>query len=143
MTEWIRNPAVWLGAALAGAAIYGVVATSGKEPELRYEPVVVGRQVSDVKPTTGHANWWCMDRAACSHAVEVCDSKRRQVWVEQGLDQQCTGVNVAACLTVERVLDKERARECYATIAICETKAQDVIRSQPLDMKIVEDCVGE
>lgn len=141
-----RNPYVLIGALLVIVIVLGTVSGSFREPqhsEPYMPPATHFRAPDDIAPTTGTANWWCLDRMACSHVREACDSDRHRVYVEHGMDRPCAPVDVAACLTIEKVLGGELTKECFASVAYCKERETWWQNTQPLDMKIVEDCVAE
>jgi len=98
---------------------------------------------TQIEPTRGTANWWCLSGMKCWHTTEACDDDRRKVLAKNGTDLPCTAVDVAACLEVERILTKERTRECYASISYCKAAVQQWRNTEPDDVKIVVECVPE
>lgn len=140
----LKNSALWIVAAIAVLVVLFVVdAVSNRSPSvLPADPAITTFGVQ-LEPTHGTANWWCLGDMPCSHSTDACDADRRKVYAKSGSVADCTPIDVAACLETERILTKDRKRECYASIAYCKAAAQRRRTEEPDDVRVVVECVPE
>lgn len=141
----MKRSTIWIWLVVAFViALFVVDYVNSREPEVRHEPAPVApAEPRQIRPTTGTANWWCVSGMKCWHTTVACDDDRRKVLAKSGADLPCTAVDVAACLEVERILTKERTRECYASIAYCKAAVQQWRNTEPDDVKVIVECVAE